>query len=144
MAAKNFQCGCVNADNLEEPHMRTSKYFEDIGGSFAMHTGGERLGARYSWLLELRRPLPSTSYIEATLENPSDSTRPIVLPAREIVGGNSKNRRFYFISEPLGRLQCKNYTVTCRAYSDKTKQKVLAEHKNFIQSRVDTENCPTA
>eukprot|EP00123_Amoebidium_parasiticum_P017712 comp23958_c0_seq1/m.42423 comp23958_c0_seq1/g.42423 ORF comp23958_c0_seq1/g.42423 comp23958_c0_seq1/m.42423 type:complete len:162 (-) comp23958_c0_seq1:315-800(-) len=144
MAAGSFQCGCVNARNLEEPHMRTSKYFEDVGGSFALHHGGPKLVARYSWLLELRKDLPKGAHVEAVMENPANPSSPIIVPAREVMGAAQKNRRFYFISDALESVQCKNYKVICRAYADKTKQKLLGEHENFIQSRVDTENCPTA
>ncbi|RUP52113.1 hypothetical protein BC936DRAFT_141009 [Jimgerdemannia flammicorona] len=146
--SNNFSCGCMLPKNTKEPTFKASKYFEDLSASFAINTKQEQLTAHYSWLVQLRRDLPTTSipYIEATLEHPSRRSEPLVVPAMELAQTDPHaapfpSRRFYVLSPALAGVQCGLYSMRLTAYADRSKTKVLATHENEILSRVNTETC---
>ncbi|CAO3626851.1 unnamed protein product [Cunninghamella echinulata] len=84
-------------------------------------------------------------YIEATFDNPSDRSRPIVVPAIKVENQDIENKfqypRYYVISPNIDNLDCGLYKMKLTAYSDKSKSKVLAEHENEILSRINTTEC---
>ncbi|KAJ2964149.1 hypothetical protein NQZ79_g1007 [Umbelopsis isabellina] len=142
----NFACGCIFDKKVKEPTFQKSKHFEDLSASFAINAKNEQLSAHYSWLVQLHKPIQSSQpYIEATLDNPLDKSNPMHVPAIELQNNESlqpfEHRRFYVVSPALPTLGCGLYNMTLTAYSDKTKKTKLAEHKNQILSRVNTDNC---
>ncbi|KAF7732543.1 hypothetical protein EC973_003290 [Apophysomyces ossiformis] len=144
--AMNFSCGCLYDKTLKEPHFKKSKHFEDLSASFAIQTKDEKLRAHYSWLVQMHRPLSVTNpYIEATLQNPMDSSNPIRVPAVQLKASDPDAGfmypRYYVLSPAVDELNCGLYKMKLTAYSSKDKNKVLAEHENELLSRVNTDTC---
>ncbi|KAI8062729.1 hypothetical protein BC940DRAFT_308238 [Gongronella butleri] len=144
----NFSCGCLFDKKVREPHFKKSKHFEDLAASFAVNAKDEQLDAHYSWLVQLHKPLTgagSSPYVEATLENPHDRSRPLLVPAIQLASADAstpfEHPRYYVLSPNLGGVHCGLYKMKLTAYADKSKQKVLAEHENDLLSRIDTDTC---
>ncbi|KAI9358088.1 hypothetical protein BD770DRAFT_472449 [Pilaira anomala] len=139
----NFSCGCLFDKKVKEPRFKKSKYFEDLSASFAINFKNEQLGAHYSWLVQLRKPLNvKQPYIEATFENPVTEDEPIKVPAVQLTSEEGFDQpRYYFLSPALGALDCKLYNIKITAYTDKSKSKVIAEHENQLLSRINAESC---
>ncbi|KAI8364972.1 hypothetical protein BD560DRAFT_436638 [Blakeslea trispora] len=103
----NFSCGCLFDKKVKEPHYKKSAHFEDLSASFAINAKHEQLGAHYSWLVQLHTPFKSKPYIEATFENPTDTSDPIVVPAIQLQPDQTEafdHPRYYFLSPALGAL----------------------------------------
>lgn len=84
-------------------------------------------------------------YIEATLENPNDRSKPIIVPAIKLENKDTENQfqhpRYYVLSPNIQNLDCGLYKMKLTAYTDKSKSNVLAEHENEILSRINTTEC---
>ncbi|SAM02122.1 hypothetical protein [Absidia glauca] len=142
----NFSCGCLFDKSIKEPHFKKSKHFEDLSASFAINAKKEQLGAHYSWLLQLHRPLDvKEPYVEATLENPTDPSRPFLVPAIQLENNDADNSfphpRYYVLTPDVGGLNCGLYKMKITAYADKSRSRVLAEHDNQLLSRINTDTC---
>lgn len=100
----------------------------------------------YSWLVQMHKGLGvKDPYIEATLENPTDPSRPFLVPAIQLENSDPQTKfphpRYYVLTPDVGELNCGLYKMKLTAYSDKTRSKVLAEHDNELLSRVNTDTC---
>lgn len=141
----NFSCGCLFDKKVKEPRFKKSKHFEDLSASFAINAKNEQLGAHYSWLVQMVKPLNTKQqpYIEATFENPVADEEPIHVPAVQLQDTETSYEypRYYFLSPALGALDCKLYNIKITAYADRSKSKVIAEHENQILSRINSESC---
>ncbi|KAK4512385.1 uncharacterized protein ATC70_003083 [Mucor velutinosus] len=140
----NFSCGCLFDKKVKEPRFKRSKYFEDLSASFAINAKNEQLGAHYSWLVQMYKPIKEKQpYIEATFENPVDPSDPIHVPAVQLKGEHEdfEYPRYYFLSPALGALDCKLYNIKITAYTDRSKTKVITEHENQLLSRINSESC---
>lgn len=88
----------------------------------------------------------SEPYIEAVLENPSDKSDPIRVPAMQLKNSAGmeqfEHSRYYILSPSLPSLNCGLYHMQLNVYTDKTKQKLLATHENDVLSRINTDTCP--
>ncbi|CAO3681812.1 unnamed protein product [Rhizopus stolonifer] len=73
----DFSCGCLFDKKVKEPHFKKSKYFQDLSASFAINAKNEQLGAHYSWLVEMIKPVPHSVYVEATFEIQVILNRPL-------------------------------------------------------------------
>ncbi|CEG64713.1 hypothetical protein RMATCC62417_01639 [Rhizopus microsporus] len=142
----NFSCGCLFDKSVKEPHFKKSKYFEDLSASFAINAKNEQLGAHYSWLVQMHKPILKQQpiYVEATFENPSDPQSPIHVPGVQLVHDTFEHPRYYFLSPALPSLDCKLYNVKLTAYTDKSKRQAIATHENQILSRINTDTCVKA
>ncbi|KAG1058088.1 hypothetical protein G6F62_002739 [Rhizopus arrhizus] len=136
----DFSCGCLFDKKVKEPHFKKTKYFQDLSASFAINAKNEQLGAHYSWLVEMVKPVKSV-YVEATFENPSDPSDPIIVPGVQLVNEAFERPRYYFLSPALTSLDCKLYDIKLTAYTDKSKNKVITQHENQILSRINTDAC---
>ncbi|KAI8370636.1 uncharacterized protein BYT42DRAFT_617173 [Radiomyces spectabilis] len=142
----NFTCGCLFDRSMKEPHFKKSKHFQDLAASFAINAKGEQLGAHYSWLVEIHKPMGvSAPYVEATLENPQDRSQPLHVPAVQVQNNDPTQQfahpRYYVLSPALPKLDCGLYKMKLTAYTDKSKTVKLAEHENELLSRVNTDTC---
>ena len=92
----------------------------------------------------MHKPFQSKAYIEATFEDPTHPSDPIVVPAIQLQPEppeTFEHPRYYFLSPALGALDCKLYDIKITAYKDKTRQQVLTEHKNQLLSRINSDSC---
>ena len=82
-AAEEVSCGCFGTIP-KQPYVQKSRFIQDISASIAINTASKQpsqqhdpqqendpLSGHYSWLIELRRDLPSTqAYVEAQFPDP--------------------------------------------------------------------------
>ncbi|CAO3597549.1 unnamed protein product [Absidia cylindrospora] len=120
----NFSCGCIFDKSVKEPHFKKSKHFEDLSASFAINAKNEKLGAHYSWLVQMHK-IQVACYSIGKLYPQTKFPHP----------------RYYVLTPDVGELNCGLYKMKLTAYSDKTRSKVLAEHENELLSRVNTDTC---
>ena len=140
-------CGCNASAPTHQPRGRRSRYFEDISGSLAVNTRYDPLEMRFTWLVESRKPLPDGAYIEAEFPDPSDpiAGTPYRVPFMRLEQRASEKAaadRYYAVSGPLPKTECRMYDVRLNVYSDSRRISVISQHESQILSRVDTEQCP--
>ena len=127
------------------PPTATSEYLETQATSFAYDLESSPPKAMYAITLRARSTLAGGAYLETHFENPSHPAEPI------IVGRTYQKRTLQearqplvIMSPPLAGVQCKNYSVVVYVYRDPTKASLLGTHRQWVQSRVDTDNIATA
>jgi len=120
------------------PPNATSEYLATKGSgiSYDFHSG--RLVAQYWVSVQARPDIPVGTYLEFHFENPADHENPLVVSRTVEVTRNIKEDMFTVRSSEVEGLKCRNYEVQVEVYESEKKTKLLGNHRQLIQSRVDT------
>jgi hypothetical protein len=93
---QKLNCGCFSSRLPSTPRPITSKYLSDVSASFAINTKAKNgdespsLSAHFSWLVDLKRPLPEGAFMEAHFPDPSISGDIYRVPMMKIKNDNQE------------------------------------------------------
>jgi len=103
----------------------------------------EKLTAQYHIWLKPRNRVAKSAYLEVEFENPLDPKHPIRV-GKALRGA----REAHLESPPMKGISCRNYLVTVRLFTNRSKARgnarPLGVHRQAVQSRVDLERVNSA
>lgn len=120
------------------PDNSVSKYLYTKSSGVTIFDVEKKL-AKFSITLSATSWLPHRAYLVVYFENPENPEAPVV----EEVERQFEQAEFFILSTEVKSPKCWNYLVLVKIYRDKSKQELLGEHRQYIQSRVNLDRVNT-
>ncbi len=120
------------------PDNSVSKYLYTKASGLAI-TDIENKLAMFSVTLGATPLLPHRAYLVVNFENPENANAPLIVEIER----QFRQDEFLIESPALKSPKCWNYMVSVKIYRDKSKQVLVGEHRQYIQSRMNLDKTDT-
>lgn len=120
------------------PKPAETEYFRTLGGGFLSNIN-QSVTHMYGVNLLLTKPLPEDVHLVVEFENPANKNQPVTVEGtyeeiKHLV--NSTHDKILVLKSPevTGIVPHTNYTITLKVYSDASKQLLITQHQQAVNS----------